>query len=200
MLLPFLNLDLSSKYTAKTITNHKIINKHLNIKNLNNTLFNNVCAAILEANTKPINPYFLIGLIEGDGSFYVGLRANGKIRFGFNIVTSIDDLLLLYKIQHFLCCGKVESKTTWCRLVVEGNKDLRNIVMLVVKSGPFGDKLIGSKSQNYEIFQKVMILFQNKNHMKKEGLRQIAELVYSSSNLKNRKLTLEEYLKTHNLL
>lgn len=49
------------------------------------------------------NIYFIIGLIEGDGSFYVGLRKNKilskTIRFGFNITTQLSDLFLLYAIK-----------------------------------------------------------------------------------------------------
>jgi hypothetical protein len=49
-----------------------------------------------------MNVYFIIGIIEGDGSFYIGLRVNKKIRFGFNITThskEIEEIDLLYKIK-----------------------------------------------------------------------------------------------------
>ena len=87
--------------------------------------------------------------------------------------------------------------------------------MLIVKLSPFGDRLLGSKSKNYDIFpqkkvmdpgsriqdpgSRIQTIFLKKGHMKKEGLKQIAQLVYSGSTQKNRKLTLEEYLTKHNL-
>lgn len=71
--------------------------------------------------------------------------------------------------------------------------------MLVVKSGPFGDKLIGSKCHSYNMFKEIMELFIKKEHMSKEGMLKIAKIIYSSSLLKNRVLTYEEFIKKHNL-
>lgn len=59
-----------------------------------------------------INNYFLIGIIEGDGSFYVSLRKNGGVRFGFNITTHILELDMLYAIKRYLHCGIVIIKPT----------------------------------------------------------------------------------------
>lgn len=58
-----------------------------------------------------MNPYLILGMIHGDGSFYVGVRSNGKIRFGFNISTNIDDYLSLYYTKYSLLCGSVLFKT-----------------------------------------------------------------------------------------
>jgi LAGLIDADG DNA endonuclease family protein len=60
-----------------------------------------------------INMFFIIGIIEGDGSFYFGLRQNKKMRFGFNITTHILELDLMYAIKFRLNCGnvKIKSKT-----------------------------------------------------------------------------------------
>ena len=198
-LLPSLNfVNPSSSYAEKVATKEAIENE-LGITKSRDIL--NSSSKYLEQNKiYTINPYFILGVIEGDGSFYVGLRSNGKIRFGFNITTSFDDIMLLHKIKTALGCGNVKQKAlSWCRYEVEGNKDLRTILMCIVKIGPFGDKLLGSKSNNYEIFRKVMEIFIQKGHMEKQGLRQIANLVYSGSTLKNRKLTLKEFLKKHNL-
>jgi len=105
-----------------------------------------------------INNYFLIGIIEGDGSFYVSLRKNGGVRFGFNITTHILELDMLYAIKIYLDCGIVIIKPTWCRFVVEGNKDLINILMVIVDSVG----LLGSKADNYLLFPppiKFLILY-----------------------------------------
>lgn len=197
-LLPSLQLNFESSISFEN--KMLIVGEKLGIESSNNILMNSL-KYLDQYRLVTINPYFIVGVIEGDGSFYVGLRGNGKIRFGFNITTSIDDLMLLFNIKLALCCGVVKAKAkSWCRYESEGNKDLRNTLMLVVKLSPFGDKLIGSKSTNYEIFREVMGIFAKKGHMEKEGLRRIAQLVYSGATLKNRKLTLEEYLKKHNLL
>jgi len=69
----------------------------------------------LNLHLKPLdllNNYFILGVIEGDGSFYVSLRLNKKIRFGFNIGTHINEIDLLYAIKRYLDCGVVENKVT----------------------------------------------------------------------------------------
>lgn len=139
-----------------------------------------------------------MGIIEGDGSFYVGLRQNktSPVRFGFNITTHLGDLSLLYAIKFRLCCGNVKIKgETWCRFEIEGQKDLRNVIIRVVESGPNKGELLGAKSLNYKIFKKVMCLFVNKKHLEEKGLEEIVRMIYSGSDYKNRKLSLEDYLK-----
>lgn len=148
----------------------------------------------LNLHLKPLdllNNYFILGVIEGDGSFYVSLRLNKKIRFGFNIGTHINEIDLLYAIKRYLDCGVVENKVTWCRYIVEGNNDLRNRLMVLVD--PVG--LSGSKSINYDVFQKVMNLYINKEHQTPTGFLKIANLVYSLNEGKKRKLTIKEYLE-----
>lgn len=205
-LMPSLNLA-ELHHTDKEMVSKNLlkIESQLDIESSRNILNSFLTLTYLEQNKmQTINLYFILGVIEGDGSFYVGLRENGKIRFGFNITTSSEDIMLLFSIKLVLGCGNVKYKSSsWCRYEVEGNKDLRNTLMLIVKLSPFGysneERLIGSKSKNYEIFKKAMEIFLKKGHMGKEGLRQIAQLVYSGSPQKNRKLTLEEYLTKHSL-
>ena len=82
-----------------------------------------------------LNVYFIIGLIEGDGSFYTGMRGNSKIRFGFSITTHIAELDLLYQIKRIFNCGNVKIKAkNWCRYEVEGSKQLNEIFIPLVNS------------------------------------------------------------------
>jgi hypothetical protein len=41
----------------------------------------------------------ILGIIEGDGTFYISFDAGFKFRFGFNITTSLKDLPTLYRIK-----------------------------------------------------------------------------------------------------
>jgi hypothetical protein len=99
------NLSDLENYFNKLNLNSIIISKSIlpltySINNKNS--FNKLSIINVE-----LNIYFIIGLIEGDGSFYVGLRNNRKIRFGFNLTTHINELDLLYKIKFRLNCGIV---------------------------------------------------------------------------------------------
>lgn len=150
-------------------------------------------------NSSIVNVYFIIGIIEGDGSFYVGLRKNRKVRFGFNITTHIYELDLLYQIKWIFNCGITKIKgPTWCRYEVKGSKMLRNLFIPLVESQ---GGLLGSKSLNYETFKESMNIFVNKEHLTDKGLRRLVEIAYNNTTKKGsgRKHTLQEYLRIHNL-
>jgi hypothetical protein len=54
---------------------------------------------------------YILGVFEGDGSFYISFLSSSSIyTFGFNITTSIDDLDILILIKIRLGCGKIEIK------------------------------------------------------------------------------------------
>lgn len=144
-----------------------------------------------------INVFFIIGVIEGDGCFYIGLRDNRKIRFGFNITTHIHELDLLYKIKWVLNCGITKIKTkTWCRYEIEGAKSLRTILIPLINSIP----LLSSKSINFKSFKEAMEIYTKKEHLTDKGLIRLAELAYNNTTKgTKRKNTLQEYLKKNNL-
>src|SRR5882672_449286 len=97
-IIEYKTLDLYKKINIKP---EEIIG---NLKPLSNTL--NYFYPLVA-----LNIYFIIGVIEGDGSFYIGLRENRKIRFGFSITTHIQEIDLLYKIKWFLNCGIAKPKS-----------------------------------------------------------------------------------------
>jgi hypothetical protein len=83
----------------------------------------------------PLTEEFLIGFLEGDGSFYVSFKAKKRIEFGFNIVGSIEYLDLFHEIQKFFGCGTVTIKSsTIIRYNLESKKAIRDILI------PFIDK------------------------------------------------------------
>jgi hypothetical protein len=89
-------------------------------------LFNNKALDILsfptQFNINPVDfnlitqaPYitltYILGIFEGDGSFFIKFLSSSSIySFGFNITTSIDDLNILILIRLRLGCGNIEIK------------------------------------------------------------------------------------------
>lgn len=147
------------------------------------------------------NVYFLIGIIEGDGSFYIGLRENRKVRFGFSITTHINEIDLLYKIKWFLNCGIAKIKSsTWCRYEVESTNFLKSILIPLVNTVP----LYSSKSVKFKAFKEAMAIYTNKEHLTDDGLIKLVKIAYEAEVNKfnsstRRKYTLEEYLTKNNL-
>jgi len=142
-----------------------------------------------------INIYLLIGIIEGDGSFYIGLRKNKTIRFGFNITTHIREIHSLYGIQSLLNCGHVRLKgENWCRFEIESYKTIKNILIPVLSNTP----LLSSKSKNYQAFILALDVFNKKEHLTEEGFKKIVNIAYNFTNskAKYRKYSLNEFLKS----
>jgi hypothetical protein len=78
---------------------------------------------------------FLIGLIDGDGSFYVSFTTKGVVKFGVNIVGSLQDQPLFNAVKDLLGCGTVKPKSeTVSRYDLESIVAIENIMI------PFIDK------------------------------------------------------------
>ena len=150
-------INFASKRNLEDLNNYyKILN--LKITEIENSLLT-LNWDTLKKSRYPLNVYFIIGLIEGDGSFYTGMRGNSKIRFGFSITTHIAELDLLYQIKWIFNCGNVKIKAkNWCRYEVEGSKQLNEIFIPLVNS--IG--LMGSKSIKFSAFKEAMLIYKNK--------------------------------------
>lgn len=140
----------------------------------------------------PLNDQFIMGYLDGDGSFYVSFKANKRIEFGFNIVGSIEYLYFFMDIKNFFNCGTVKPKSsTIVRYDLESKKAIRSILI------PFIDQytLYTHKKVHYSIFKEVFSLCDKGIHKNEEGFRKILELAYNmNKGGKRRSYSLEEYL------
>lgn len=162
---------------------------------------------------------FILGLIEGDGSFYIGFKSAPAViyTFGFSITTNISDFPILILIQQRLGCGLIYVKSAkWCRFEVNKIDDLNNkiiplIDLLELHRGQ-GINLLCSKKNNYAVWKDGIKKHINKDfavkkakstnekEIKKTALR---NFIINSYNVfdegKKRKYTLDAFLKLHNL-
>jgi len=72
---------------------------------------NNIEINTPELTDHPLDPHFLMGLIEGDGSFNITFHPNRELDFNFHIGQHSSYRHLLEKVSHLLGCGKVKSKS-----------------------------------------------------------------------------------------
>jgi LAGLIDADG endonuclease len=102
-------------------------NKILNINSFPSQFHINPINYKLVAQSSYITLTYILGVFEGDGSFYIKfLSSNSIYTFGFSITTSIEDLHILILIRLKLGCGKIEIKSkTWCRLEISQMGDLK---------------------------------------------------------------------------
>lgn len=185
---PNLALDLSTSIVFKEKS--QLWLDHIKTKFLN--------SSEIELNT-------ILGIIEGDGSFYISFTSDFKIKFGFNITTSIKDLYTLYKIKWRLGCGKVYIKSeTWCRFEVTRKDDLINIIEPLIKTLELyrgnNVRLLSSKSQSFEACTEALALYTkglvNTSNEKKNFITKYYNMYEAGS---KRKKTLKEYLDAFSL-
>lgn len=140
---------------------------------------------------KRLNPYYVTGLVEGEGSFYVGIlpRKLGEVDFevrpSFSLSQHKRNKDLVYKIKEFFGCGFVRPSIKDETLKYE----VRDLESLKEKIIPHFEKykLEGEKRKDFEIFKRIVGLMEERKHLKKEGLKEIIELVMKMTRNQKRK-------------
>lgn len=130
---------------------------YLNNKNIKNI------SSLASSSLDTINPDYISGLTQADGSFSCGIQIidNGskgkRLRFTpkFEIVVDLDSKLALNIIQKYFGCGKVVERQSdfSARFIVTNLDDLRNIII---------PNLFFFLNKNQE--KKQIILYFNKLH------------------------------------
>ena len=136
-----------------------------------------------------LNPDYIVGLVDGEGSFTVYVRnpdskkdvvrrVKAEPRFYLKLVEKDKDIL--YELKKFFGCGNVyfqkdkrENHQDCYRYEVANREDLiRKII-------PFFKKYhlkLKSKTKDFEIFCKIMAGIEKGNHLNELGLRKLYNL------------------------
>lgn len=139
----------------------------------------------------PINSDFVSGLTDGDGSFFIGFRANGRITASYTVIQESSCKSVLEELVNYFNCGKVyDLKSKSSRYQVENLDDIcNNIIPNFETKG-----LLTNKNEHFILFSKACELLQSKAHKTQEGLIEIVDLAYNMNKEgKGRKLNKEEY-------
>ena len=147
-----------------------------------------------------ISDDYLIGFVEGEGMFYIGIVPSKETKSGWQVIyffkvsqNPIGKVILDY-LRKRLDCGylKQNSKTDptdrSLALVVRNFQDLKTKVL------PFFRNKLVIKKKSFNTFEKVLFLIEQGKHLEKEGLGEIIDLAYSMNTCK-RKLTKGYILK-----
>jgi hypothetical protein len=151
----------------------KILSKQLNKKKRNFTT--------LVKNSK-INPWFVTGFTDAEGSFGVSIYIDKRIkgRIGWAIKPSIQislnskDINLLLQLQEFFGCGLIVNKNTRNEVSFRVNsiQDLTNYIIPHFENYP----LLTQKAADFLLFTKIINIINNKMHLTEDGLQQIINL------------------------
>lgn len=131
-----------------------------------------------------LDPYWITGFVQADGSFSLGYSKNNRRKLGYSIqpmfrVTQHErDLIVLQRIIETLGCGKLfgpYSGRDRYDISILNLKDITDIII------PFFIKypMYGAKSLDFNSFCLGVSIILRKEHLTKEGLDKLKDLAYS---------------------
>jgi hypothetical protein len=134
---------------------------------------------------KKLDPNYVAGFIDGEGSFSISIGKNDTTRRGleirpeFEIEVRKDDQEILERILITIGAGRIYDcsyeRYGWyphAKYKISSRKDLTEFLF------PFLDKypLQAKKRKSYLIFREIVMMFCNKEHLTDEGFNQIVAL------------------------
>jgi hypothetical protein len=183
------------------------------VNNLSKRLNNKQFSTLTLTQIDKLNPWFVSGLIDGEGTFYISIRKDNEYKLGWQIGAEFQiqlhkrDLNLLLQMQYFFSgTGSINiSKTR--QSATYSVKSIKNITTIIIPHF-LKYNLLTQKAADFILFNKIVRLINTKAHLTKEGLHQIINIKASlnlglSENLKSyfTKITLVErpLIKTTNI-
>lgn len=174
-----------NEVTNRTITQEKALFSFLGIP------YVDFCSVKPELTYPLLNPAFLAGLIDGDGSFHVSFLAGGKIKPGFHLTQHYTLRGLLDTVLSFFSCGTIQEKGSVIRYQIDKFDDIVNVLIPFMEN----NTLHTDKNTHYHIFKEVCILMKDNKELSKEDLLRIIDLAYNmNKDGKRRVMSKEEYI------
>lgn len=145
---------------------------------------------------------YLAGFVDGEGCFYVGFSRRKDLPLGWQLITEFHlsqnpggkNVLEFFKDR--LGCGylkpnhpKSSTDKSWV-LIVKDRKDLKEKLI------PFFDSytLHSQKQHDLETFKQVIKMVESRDHLSKDGLTTIVNLVFNTSIITKKRYSKEAIL------
>ena len=138
-----------------------------------------------------LNPEYIIGLIDGEGSFTAhvrnpnnikprGIKRRVRVEPRFYIKLIERDKEILYRLKDFFGCGNVyfqkdrrPNHQNCYRYEVANRRDLKEIIIPFFKKSKLR---LASKRKDFEIFCKIMEMINQGKHLNDSGLAEIYKI------------------------
>ena len=134
-----------------------------------------------------LNAQWIVGFVDGEGCFHVGINKNESMSLGvqvlpeFTVVQHEVDEQVLYALKDYFGCGVVR-KNHGNRLSyrVRGQENLQKQIV------PFFEKhkLKTRKGVDFLKFRKVILLIEKGEHLEADGLEKIRKIKKSMNSTK----------------
>ncbi len=133
-----------------------------------------------------INPWYVAGFVEGEGTFHVALYKDVKMKTGIKVIPEFHvnqsqlRLETLKAIKRYFNCGylkqnhaKRKEDDTYV-FVVRNRQDLMEKII------PFFQKykFLSNKQKTFKLFRKIVELMNQNKHLTKSGVKMILNLAY----------------------
>ena len=153
--------------------------------------------------TTIIEPWFISGFVDGEGSFHVAfnrrldLPRKWSIIPEFHVNQHADRMLVLHEIQQYFNCGTIRQNHVGRHndkthvFVVRNRNDLLNTIIPFFQRYP----LRSAKSRDFQIFADIVQRMNNGLHQSDEGFRAIAQEAFQMNGVgRYRKVSLQEII------
>lgn len=144
---------------------------------------------------------YVVGLVDGEGSFHIAFQKRDDLPLGISIIPEFhvsqnrSSIKVLELVRRTLGCGYIKpnhrnsSDSTYV-LVVRDKQDL------ITKVIPFFryHQLMTTKSNDFDIFAKIVDLMDKSYHRNAKNITGIIELAYQMNNSGKRRIISKEEL------
>ncbi len=150
----------------------------------------------------PISDDYLIGFVEGEGMFYIGIvhsretKSGWQVVYFFKVSQNPQGLEVLKTLKERLNCGYIKSNSKTDKTDKSLAFVARDFESLRAKIIPFFEAKLVIKRNAFNKFKKVINLVYKKEHLTKPGIKKILDLAYSM-NTQKRKISKKEILKSY---
>lgn len=135
---------------------------------------------------KSLNPFWVTGLIDGEGSFSISVVKRPDRKTGWHIQPSFSielhkkDLSILLSLLSFFSVGNIRTRSQNGQSIYSVNsvEELNRVII------PFFDKypLLTKKRADFILFKQAVVIMNNKQHLTLDGLSKIIEIRASMNN------------------
>lgn len=131
-----------------------------------------------------LNPYYLDGLVDGEGCFSISFNRHKnnriEVRLIFEIELREDDKEILTRVQKTLGCGNIYylNYARYRKWKPHFKYKVSNLKDITQKIIPFFNRypLQAKKKKSFKLFSKVASLMLLKKHLNPEGILEIKNL------------------------
>jgi len=145
---------------------------------------------------------YLIGFVEGEGMFYIGIVPSKETKSGWQVIYFFKvsqnpvGKTVLEELKKRLSCGYIKANSQTDKTDKSLAFVVRDLISLKDKVIPFFDNKLVIKKGAFKKFKRVIDIVVRKEHLNKIGIQEILNIAYSM-NTQKRRVTKEQILKSY---